>query len=29
MAVRNEGKNEVFSMILFLYEMTGRVGFLP
>lgn len=28
-AVRNEGKNEVFSMTLFLYEMNGDVGFLP
>jgi len=29
MAVRNEGKNEVFSMIRVLHEMNGDVGFLP
>lgn len=29
MAVRNEGKNEVFSMIQVLHEMNGDVGFLP
>lgn len=29
MAVRNEGKKEVFSMIQVLHEMNGDVGFLP
>lgn len=29
MAVRNEGKNEVFSMIQVLHEVNGDVGFLP
>lgn len=29
MAVRNEGKSEVFSMIEVLHEIKGDVGFLP